>query len=96
MIIGIDINTRIKGTSRCWELQRLRNYKGDKRWEPFKWFPTFRQALDEAVHKEIRVHPAIGLVNAIDAVSSIVRRYEELIPNTPCIGRQTELSDGRS
>ena len=48
MIIQIDDDTRIKGTSRCWELQRRRNYRGGKRWEPYKWFSTFRQALDEA------------------------------------------------
>ena len=81
MIIGIDISTRIKGTSRCWELQRLRNYKGDRKWEPYKWFPTFRSALDEAVRREIRIHPAYDLSDAIEAVSDTVRKFEELIPS---------------
>ena len=80
MIIQIDEKTRIKGTSRCWELQRIRNYKGEKKWEPYKWFRTFRQALDEAVHKEIRLHPARTLADAIDAVSAVVRRISKLIP----------------
>jgi len=80
MIIQIDEKTRIKGTSRCWELQRIRNYKGEKKWEPYKWFSTFRQALDEAVHKEIRLHPARTLADAIDAVSVLVRRISKLIP----------------
>jgi len=80
MIIQLDDDTRIKGTPRCWELQRLRNYKGSKRWEPYKWFSTFRQALDEAVHSEIRTDPAHTLADAIDAVSALVRRIAKLIP----------------
>ena len=80
MIIQVDSKTRIKGTPRCWELQRLRNYNGDQRWESYKWFRTFRQALDEAVHSEIRTHPARTLVEALDAVSALVRRIAKLIP----------------
>ena len=80
MIIQLDSETRIKGTTRCWELQRKRNYNGGKRWEPYKWFSTFRQALDEAVHSEIRTHPACSLSDAIEAVSGLVQKYEKLIP----------------
>ena len=80
MIIPIDEETRIVGTNRAWEIQRHRNYKGGKRWEPYKWFSTFRSALEEAVHREIRTHPAASLSDAIDAVSGITLRYEELIP----------------
>ena len=80
MIIQIDEKTRIKGTGNCWELQRIRNYKGQKKWEPHKWFRTFRQALDEAVHCEIRTHSAQTLSDAIDAVSALVRRISKLIP----------------
>lgn len=81
MIVNLDDNIRIVGTERAWELQRHRNYKGGKRWEPYKWFATFRSALEEAVHREIRIHPATTLADAIEAVSGIVRRYEELIPS---------------
>ena len=80
MIIQIDDKIRIKGTRHCWELQRIRSYKGEKRWEPYKWFATFRQALDEAVHREIRTHPARTLADAIEAVSALVRRISKLIP----------------
>ena len=80
MIIPIDDRTRIVGTSRAWEIQRHRNYKGGKRWEPYKWFSTFRSALEEAVHHEIRIHPAASLSDAIEAVSGIIQRYDELIP----------------
>ena len=81
MIIQIDLKTRIAGTERAWELQQQRNYKGGKRWEPYKWFTTFRSALEEAVHREIRIHPAHGLSEAILAVSDVVHRFEQLIPS---------------
>ena len=81
MIIDLGPNIRIKGTSEAWELQRTRTYKGDTKWEPFKWYGTFRQALAEAVHREIRLHPAHGLSEAIEAVSVIVQKYERLIPS---------------
>ena len=81
MIIDIDSKTRIKGTSEAWELQRLRNYKGTTKWEPFKWFSTFRQAVAEAVHRDIRTHPAHGLSEAIEAVSDVTQKYEQLIPS---------------
>ena len=81
MIIPIDENNRICGTESCWEIQRHRNYKGGKRREPHKWFTTFRQALEEAVHHEIRIHPAHGLSESILAVADVVQKYEELIPS---------------
>ena len=81
MIIQIDEKTRIVGTEMAWELQRLRNYKGDKKWEPYKWFVSFRSALEDAVHREIRLHPANTLSEAIDAVAILVQKYEKLIPS---------------
>lgn len=81
MIIDLDNKTRISGTERCWELQRHRNYKGGKRWESYKWVTTFRSALEEAVHREIRIHPARGLSDAILAVAETIERFEQLIPS---------------
>ncbi len=80
MIVQLDSRSRIVGTIHAWELQRQRNYKGGTKWAPYKWFTTFRSALEEAVHREIRTHPAASLSEAIDAVSVLVQRYEELIP----------------
>lgn len=80
MIIQIDPETRIQGTRRCWELQRLRRFKKTHRWEAYKWFSTFRQALEEAVHREIRLHPATTLSDAIVAVSDVTQRFERLTP----------------
>ena len=82
MIIPINAEIRIKGTETCWELQRVRSKKGQQVWEPFKYFSTFRQALEEAVQREIRRHPATTLSDAIRAVSNIVQKYEDLIPSS--------------
>lgn len=81
MIIQIDPNTRIVGTERAWELQRPRSRNGKTTWEPYKWFTTFRYALEEAVQRDIRLHPASSLSEAIKAVSDVVQKYEKLIPS---------------
>ena len=81
MIIQIDEKTRIKGTTHCWELQSHRPYKGGMKWQPFKYFPSFRQAVADAVHREIRLHPARTLADAIDGVADVVQKYEQLIPS---------------
>ena len=81
VIIPIDVNTRIVGTKRAWELQRPRTRKGKQGWEPYKWFNSFRSALEEAVHREIRIHPARTLADAIDGVADVVQKYEQLIPS---------------
>ncbi len=80
MIIAIDETKRIAGTERSWQLQRLRTRKGEPHWEPYKWCNSFCTALEEAVHGDVRLHPAHTLADAINAVSGIIRRYEELIP----------------
>ena len=81
MVIQLDSKTRIVGTDRAWELQRPRICKGAEVWIPYKWFNSFGSALEKAVHREIRIHPANGLAEAIAAVSTIVQRYTELIPS---------------
>ena len=81
MIIQLDPKTRIVGTERAWEVQRARKRNGDLSWEAYKWFTTFRSALEDAVHREIRTHPANSLSEAIEAVSGLVLKYEKLIPS---------------
>ncbi len=81
MIIRTDPNTRIKGLESCWALQKKRTRDGLNTWQSYKWFQSFGKALEEAVHRDIRTHPATSLSEAIEAVSSLVQRYEELIPS---------------
>ena len=46
-----------------------------------RWFNSFGRAVEDAVHSEIRLHPANSLSEAIEAVSILVQRYEKLIPS---------------
>ncbi len=80
MKIKLSEDRRIVGTKYAWELQRRRTVKGQDRWGAYKWFTTFGRAVQEAVHSEIRQHPATTLVEAIKAVDTIVQRYAQLIP----------------
>ena len=81
MVIELDPMTRIKGMDSCWALQRIRTRAGKATWQSYKWFPSFGRALEEAVQHDIRTHPAASLSEAIDAVASLVQRYEQLIPS---------------
>ncbi len=80
MQIKLSDDHRIVGTKYAWELQRRRTVKGQDHWRAFKWFRSFGSAVQEAVHAEIRQHPANDLAEAIKAVDSIVQRYAQLIP----------------
>ncbi len=80
MKIKLSDDHRIVGTKYAWELQRRRIVKGEACWRAYKWFRTFGRAVQEAVHAEIRQHPATTLVEAIKAVDSVVQRYANLIP----------------
>ena len=80
MQIKLSDDYRIVGTQYAWKLQRRRTVKGQDCWRAFKWFPSFALGVQEAVHAEIRQHPATTLVEAIKAVDSVVQRYANLIP----------------
>lgn len=80
MRINLSEDRRIVGTKYAWELQRRKIVKGEEHWRADKWFPTFGMAVQEAIHGEIRKHPATTLVEAIQAVDQIVQRYARLIP----------------
>ncbi len=80
MQIKLSDDHRIVGTKYGWELQRRKVVKGEDRWRAYKWFTTFSSAVQEAVHAEIRTHPANDLAEAIQAVDTIVQRYANLIP----------------
>ena len=77
MIIPINEALRIKGTETCWELQRVRSRRGKTEWEPFKYFSSFGRALEEAVQREIRVHPADGITEALDALTSLSQKLSD-------------------
>ncbi len=78
MIVPITDELRIRGTEFCWELQRARARHGKQEWEPFKYYSSFGRALEAAVEREIRLHPATTIAEAIEAVSAISHRYGDL------------------
>ncbi len=80
MKIDLSEDLRVVGTKHAWELQRRKVVKGEDRWRAYKYFQSFGRAVQEAVHAEIRTHPAKDLAEAIRAVDTIVHRYAQLIP----------------
>jgi len=80
MRINLSEDRRIVGTKYAWELQRRKIVKGEEHWRADKWFPSFGSAVQEALHNEIREHPAATLVDAVKAVDQLVQRYARLIP----------------
>ncbi len=79
MIIPLNDQLRIHGTENSYQLERPRHRHGRVRWEAFKYFSTFRQALAQACQREIRVHPANTLADAIEAADAIATRYGQLL-----------------
>ena len=79
MIIPIDKKTRIFGTSRCWEIQRMRLSQGAEKWEPKQFYPKLGQALAAAGEREIRLAEGNGLADAIRAFTEVSQRYEKAL-----------------
>ena len=79
MIIPISKEYRIRGTADCWQLERSRLVNGQTRWTPFKYFSELGQAVSAAGSREIRIHPAICLKDAITAINQIADRYDRLL-----------------
>ena len=79
MIILLSKKIRIRGIADCWQLERSRLVKGQTRWTPFKYFSELGQAVSAAVSREIRIHPANCLKDAITAIDKIATRYNKLL-----------------
>ncbi len=79
MIIPLSKKIRIRGTADCWQLERSRLVKGQTRWEPFKYFSDLGQPVSAAGQREIRLHSARGLKEALQAIDKIAARYNKLL-----------------
>ena len=79
MIISLSKDLRIRGTERCWQLEKRRVRKDKHEWEAFKYFQTFGEAVGAACRREIRLHPANSLAEALEAVDQIVARYSKYL-----------------
>lgn len=82
MIIPLDNNTRIVGTADSWNIERLPekkpDAKNDPKWRTEGYYTTFSNALTAALQREIRLHPAVGVVEAIEAVEALTARYTRI------------------
>ncbi len=79
MIIPLSKKIRIRGTADCWQLERSRLVKGQTRWTPFNYFSDLGQAVSAAGQREIRLHPANSLNDALQAIDQIAARYNKLL-----------------
>ena len=79
MIIPIDKKIRIRGTAECWQLEKTVIRKGRRDWPPFKYFKSLSDAVGAACEREIRLHPANCLKDAITAINQIAARYSKLL-----------------
>ncbi len=77
MIIPLDKDLRARGTEHCWQLEKRRVRKDTHEWEAFKYFQTLGEAVGAACRREIRLHPAASLADAVQAVDQIAARYNK-------------------
>ena len=79
MIIALSEKVRIRGTTEAWQLERSKVVKGQTKWTPFKYFSDLGQAVSAAGQREIRLHSATGLTDALQAIDEIAARYNKLL-----------------
>ncbi len=79
MIIPLSKDYRIRGTGQDWQLERAVVRKGKRDWAAFKYFQDLGKAVSEACRRDIRLHPAATLTDAIEAIDQIAARYNKLL-----------------
>ena len=79
MIIPLSKQYRIRGTEQCWQLEKAVVRKGKRDWQAFKYFSDLGKAVSEACQREIRLDPATGLNEALQAIDKIATRYSKLL-----------------
>lgn len=79
MIIPFDSKNRIRGTETCWQLERTRTSNGRVVWQPYKYFPTFDQALSAAVERGIRTAETHTLADAIKILHQFITQYSQIV-----------------
>ena len=79
MILTLSKEYRIRGTEQCWQLEKSVIRKGKRDWAAFKYFSELGQAVSEACRREIRLDPATGLTEALQAIDTIAARYSKLL-----------------
>lgn len=80
MKIQLSENRRIFGGKYDWAVQSPVTRKGKREWRSLRYYSSFAGAVESCVHEEIRLHPATTLAEAIEAVDTLIHRYNQLIP----------------
>ncbi len=78
MIIPLSEKLRIRGTTECWQLERLTRFKGEPTWRAFKYFATVTSALHEAAQREIRLFSTDSLSEALAACEAVTAKYAKI------------------
>ncbi len=92
MIIPLDETLRIRGTTECWQLERLRITKGEPTWKPFKYFSSMDSALHAAAQRELRIYPTQTLTEAFDACVRLTHNYAQIFDG---VGRHLDKATSR-
>ncbi len=79
MIIPLSEEYRVRGTEHCWQLEKRRVRKDKHEWQAYKYFQTLGEAVGAACRREVRLHPADSLAEALQAVDKITDRYNEVL-----------------
>ena len=79
MIIPLSKEYRVCGTERCWQLEKRRKRNDKHEWAAYKYFQSVGEAVGAACRRDIRLHPASSLAEALQAVDQIVTRYNKLL-----------------
>ena len=79
MIIPLSKEYRVRGTEHCWQLEKRRLRKDKHEWQAYKYFQTLGEAVGAACRREVRLHPADSLAEALQAVDKITDRYNEVL-----------------
>ncbi len=91
MIIPFSEETRILGNTGSWRLEKAKSVNGQTKWMPFKFYSDIRQAVSEAIRREIRLHPKNGLADSTMAIDGITASNPEIIDDV-----LAEIEPGRA
>ena len=86
MIISLDEGIRIRGTTHCWQLEKLKAVRGQDEWRAFKFFSSMDSAVHEAAQRELRLFPSNTLSEALAACRAVTSKFSKIFDE---VGRRS-------
>jgi len=71
MILPIDKNYRLAGTSQAWTIEKCRMRKGKQSWEAIKWYNSLDGAIKALANLMVRTSDAETLAEALIEVENV-------------------------